>query len=63
MKMYTPIITQTPMRITLGGGGTDVLWYSKLRGGAWISAAINKYVYIFLNKISDFLIFVVFKYK
>lgn len=47
------IITQTPMRITLGGGGTDVLWYSKLRGGAWISAAINKYVYIFLNKTDD----------
>lgn len=38
------IITQTPMRITLGGGGTDVLWYSKLKGGAWISATINRYV-------------------
>lgn len=50
MKSKAFIITQTPMRITLGGGGTDVLWYSKLRGGAWISAAINKYVYIFLNK-------------
>lgn len=47
------IITQTPMRITLGGGGTDVIWYSKLRGGAWISAAINKYVYILLNKNDD----------
>ena len=47
------IITQTPMRITLGGGGTDVLWYSRLKGGAWISAAINKYVYIFLNKTDD----------
>lgn len=40
------IITRTPMRITLGGGGTDVIWYSKLRGGAWISAAIDKYVYV-----------------
>ena len=47
------IITQTPMRITLGGGGTDVYWYSKLRKGAWISAAINKYVYIFLNQTDD----------
>lgn len=47
------IITRTPMRITLGGGGTDVIWYSKLRGGAWISAAINKYVYIFVNKTND----------
>ncbi|MBI5452555.1 galactokinase, partial [Candidatus Gottesmanbacteria bacterium] len=36
-----------------GGGGTDVLWYSSLRGGAWISAAINKYVFIFLNKTED----------
>lgn len=46
-------ITQTPMRITLGGGGTDVIWYSKKRGGSWISAAINKYVYVFLNKTDD----------
>lgn len=47
------IITQTPMRLTLGGGGTDVLWYSRLKGGAWISGAINKYVFIFLNKTED----------
>lgn len=40
------IITQTPMRITLGGGGTDVLWYSKLKGGAWISATINRFIRI-----------------
>ncbi len=38
------------MRIVLAGGGTDVLWYSRLRGGAWISGAINKYVFVFLNK-------------
>jgi len=47
------IITQTPMRITLAGGGTDVLWYSKLKGGAWISGGIDKYVFIFLNKTED----------
>lgn len=47
------IITQTPMRLTMAGGGTDVLWYSRLRGGAWISAAINKYVFIFLNQTED----------
>lgn len=45
-KILTAIVTQTPMRITLGGGGTDVIWYSKLKGGAWISAAIDKYVYV-----------------
>lgn len=47
------IITQAPMRITLGGGGTDVMWYSRLKGGAWISAGINKYVFAFLNKTED----------
>lgn len=44
------ITTRTPMRITLGGGGTDVLWYSQKKGGAWISAAINQYVYVKLKK-------------
>lgn len=44
------IVTRTPMRITLAGGGTDVLWYSRIRGGAWISASINKYVYVVLKK-------------
>lgn len=38
------VVTQTPMRMTLAGGGTDVLWYSKLHGGAWISAGLNLYV-------------------
>lgn len=46
-------ITQTPMRITLAGGGTDVYWYSRIRGGDWISAAINKYVYVLVNEADD----------
>lgn len=47
------IITQTPMRITMAGGGTDVMWYSSVKGGAWISAGIDKYVFVFLNKTED----------
>lgn len=47
------ITTRTPMRITLAGGGTDVIWYSSLRGGAWISAAINKYIYVSVSKYLD----------
>lgn len=38
-------IVRAPLRITLGGGGTDLPgWYSQY-GGFLISAAINKYIY------------------
>jgi D-glycero-alpha-D-manno-heptose-7-phosphate kinase len=53
LRRRATIITQSPMRITLGGGGTDVLWYSSKKGGAWISAGIDKYVFVFLNKTED----------
>lgn len=47
------IITRSPLRITLGGGGTDVpLFYNKY-GGNFISASINKHVYISINKINE----------
>ena len=39
------IITRTPLRITLGGGGTDVPSYFRANdGGFLIAAAITKYV-------------------
>jgi len=44
------IITRTPLRITLGGGGTDLPSYYSRRGGAVLSAAINKYIYIAINQ-------------
>ncbi len=47
------IITQTPMRITLAGGGTDVEWYSSKKGGAWISATINRYLVVTLTMTED----------
>jgi len=40
------IITKSPLRITLGGGGTDLASYYSEYGGFLISAAIDKYVYI-----------------
>jgi D-glycero-alpha-D-manno-heptose-7-phosphate kinase len=43
------IITRTPLRITLGGGGTDIPEYYQENGGFWISATIDKYIYIAIN--------------
>jgi D-glycero-alpha-D-manno-heptose-7-phosphate kinase len=40
------IITRSPLRITLGGGGTDVPSYYREHGGFLIAAAIDKYVYV-----------------
>ncbi len=39
------IIARSPLRITLGGGGTDLPSYYSEHGGLVISAAIDKYVY------------------
>ena len=40
------IITRSPLRITLGGGGTDLPSYYRKFSGFLISAAIDKYVYV-----------------
>jgi D-glycero-alpha-D-manno-heptose-7-phosphate kinase len=41
------IITRSPLRISLGGGGTDLSsYYRKHGGGFLIAAAIDKYVYV-----------------
>src|SRR5919109_334015 len=44
------IITRTPLRITLAGGGTDLPSYYEQHGGYVVSAAISKYVYIAINR-------------
>src|SRR5262249_30340451 len=43
------IITRSPLRISLGGGGTDLPSYYRKYGGFVIGAAIDKYVYITLH--------------
>jgi D-glycero-alpha-D-manno-heptose-7-phosphate kinase len=40
------IITRSPLRITLGGGGTDLPSYYREHDGFLIAAAIDKYVYV-----------------
>ena len=44
------IITRTPFRITLGGGGTDLPSYYSKYGGFIFAAGINKYMFINLNR-------------
>lgn len=44
------IITRTPLRISIGGGGTDLPSYYGRFGGFVISAAIDKHVYITVNR-------------
>jgi D-glycero-alpha-D-manno-heptose-7-phosphate kinase len=44
------IISRTPLRITLGGGGTDLPSYYENYGGFVLAAAINKYIFIATNR-------------
>ena len=40
------IVNKTPFRISLGGGGTDLPFYSSERGGFLITASINQYIMV-----------------
>ena len=44
------IMTRTPLRISIGGGGTDLPSYYRRYGGFVISAAITKHVYLTVNR-------------
>ncbi|SRR5579871_174605 len=44
------IIVRSPLRISLGGGGTDLLSYYRDHEGFLIAAAIDKYVYVSVIK-------------
>jgi D-glycero-alpha-D-manno-heptose-7-phosphate kinase len=43
------IITRTPLRISLGGGGTDLPSYYERYGGFVVAGSVTKYVYIGIN--------------
>ncbi|WP_393972045.1 kinase [Oxyplasma meridianum] len=48
------IMSRTPLRITFAGGGTDLPEYYRTHGpGAVVSAAIDKYIYVLVNKKFD----------
>lgn len=48
------IITRTPLRISFCGGGTDLASYYRCQQGAVVSATLNKYVYITVNRLSPY---------
>ena len=52
------IITRSPLRISLGGGGTDLPSYYREHEGFLVAAAIDKYVYITLHQtfVDDFIL-------
>ena len=52
------IITRSPLRVSLGGGGTDLPSYYRDFGGFLVAAAIDKYVYITLHQtfVSDLIV-------
>lgn len=48
------IMSRTPLRITFVGGGTDIpSFYRNYDSGAVVSASINKYIYVAVNKKFD----------
>jgi D-glycero-alpha-D-manno-heptose-7-phosphate kinase len=40
------VITRTPLRVSFVGGGSDLMSFSREHGGAVVSTAIDKYVYV-----------------
>ncbi|MBM4436782.1 MAG: GHMP kinase [Actinobacteria bacterium] len=47
------IISQTPLRVSFFGGGTDFPAYFRAHGGAVLSAAIDKYVFVIVKERFD----------
>jgi len=57
------IITQTPLRISFAGGGTDLPGFYREEGGCVLSMAIDKYVYVVLKERFDDRIYVNYSRK
>ncbi len=57
------IITQTPLRISLAGGGTDFPEFFLQHGGAVLSMAIDKYVYVIAKERFDDQIYINYSRK
>lgn len=60
---HAVIITQTPLRIGLLGGGTDLPDYYREHGGRVLNCAIDKYIYVIVNQRFDDEIYVNYSEK
>lgn len=50
LEGFPLLITRTPLRISIGGGGTDLPSYYSEFGGFVISAAITKYIFLAMSR-------------
>lgn len=57
------IISQTPLRISLSGGGTDLANYYNQNEGFVVSTAIDKYIYVIVKERFDDFIYVDYSTK
>jgi D-glycero-alpha-D-manno-heptose-7-phosphate kinase len=57
------IVTQTPLRVGLVGGGTDLPGYYREHGGRVLNAAIDKYIYVIVKQRFDNDIYVNYSQK
>ena len=49
-KKLNYVVTRTPLRVSFLGGGTDMPYFYKTYGGATLSTAINKFVYVTVKR-------------
>lgn len=57
------IISRTPLRVSFAGGGTDIPSFYELEGGAVVSTAIDKYVYVIVKQRFDKKIYINYSKK
>jgi len=57
------VITRTPLRVSFAGGGTDIRSFYELDGGAVVSSAIDKYVYVIVKERFDRKIYINYSKK
>ncbi|MBI4198887.1 MAG: GHMP kinase, partial [Chloroflexi bacterium] len=57
------LITQTPLRVSIAGGGTDFREFFRHEGGAVLSFAIDKFVYVIVKERFDDMIYVNYSQK